>query len=95
MIREKHQGKLYRKTFLIGDHTMPHKAALPAWLLSDFDWEVVEHPVYNPDLAPSNYHTFPYVKMWLGRQYFENENALKMAVYEFPQSRRKAGTLRE
>jgi hypothetical protein len=27
-------------------------------LLERFDWEMSDHPPYNPDLVPSDYHLF-------------------------------------
>ncbi|PNF17997.1 hypothetical protein B7P43_G13443 [Cryptotermes secundus] len=34
-------------------------------------WEVLPHPSYSPDLAPSDYHLFGFVKDQLHGQRFE------------------------
>jgi histone-lysine N-methyltransferase SETMAR len=26
--------------------------------IQEFDWEILSHPPYSPDLAPSDYHLF-------------------------------------
>jgi hypothetical protein len=39
-----------------------------------------DHPPYSPDLAPSNYHLFIYLKNWLGLQCFNNEEELMEGV---------------
>jgi hypothetical protein len=31
-------------------------------LLERWGWEILEHPPYSPDLAPSEFHLFPNVK---------------------------------
>jgi hypothetical protein len=31
-------------------------------LLEHFNWELFDHLPYSPDLAPSNYHLFTYLK---------------------------------
>jgi hypothetical protein len=31
-----------------------------------------DYPPYNPDLAPSDYSLFTYLKNWLGSQHFNN-----------------------
>jgi hypothetical protein len=39
-------------------------------LLEHFNCELFDHPPYNPDLAPGNYHLFTYLKNWLRSQCF-------------------------
>jgi len=36
-----------------------------------FQREIFAHPPYSPDLAPSDFHLFPELKKWLGRQCFQ------------------------
>ncbi|GBL75316.1 hypothetical protein AVEN_194532-1 [Araneus ventricosus] len=37
-------------------------------------WEMFDNPVYSPDLAPSDYHLFQHLKMFLIRQHFLNDD---------------------
>jgi histone-lysine N-methyltransferase SETMAR len=39
-----------------------------------------EHPPYSPDLAPSDYHLFTYLKNWLRSQLFSSNEALMEGV---------------
>jgi transposase len=42
-----------------------------------FNWEIFGHPSYSPDLAPSDYHLFSKMKVWLATQHFHyNEELL-------------------
>jgi hypothetical protein len=52
-------------------------------------WEVLPYPSYSPDLAPSDYHLFGFVKDQLRGQGFETREAIQEAVR---QCLRMAGT---
>jgi hypothetical protein len=45
-------------------------------LLKHLKWELLDHPPYSPDLTPSEYHLFTYLKNWLGSQCFNNNEQL-------------------
>jgi hypothetical protein len=56
----------------------PRRAARTRVLLEHFNWELFDHPPYNPDLVPSDYHMFIYRKNWLRSQRFShNEKLIK------------------
>jgi histone-lysine N-methyltransferase SETMAR len=38
------------------DHT--HTANMTKAAIQEHDWEILPHPSYSPDLAPSDYHPF-------------------------------------
>jgi hypothetical protein len=40
------------------------------------NWELSDHLPYSPDLTPSNYHLFTYLKNWLESQHFNNNEEL-------------------
>ena len=46
----------------------PHTATRTNALIKLFNWEVFDHPPYSPDLAPSDYHLFFKMKVWLATQ---------------------------
>ena len=52
-------------------------------------WEVLPHPSYSTDLAPSDYHLFGFVKDQLRGQRYETTEAIQKAVR---QCLRMAGT---
>ncbi|GBO18051.1 hypothetical protein AVEN_189771-1 [Araneus ventricosus] len=64
---------------LIHDKASPQNAAVPQKLLEQFKWNVSEHPVYSPDLAPSDFHLFPELKNWQGRQSFQ-KNEIQRSI---------------
>lgn len=53
---------------------------LVGFLLENFSWDVLDHPPYSPDLAPSDLHLFPNMKKWLGSQRFTDDEELKDSV---------------
>jgi hypothetical protein len=59
---------------LVHDNARPHTstAARTQPLLEHFNWELSDHSPYSPHLAPSDYHLFTYLKIWLGSQPFNN-----------------------
>jgi transposase len=65
---------------LLHDNARPHKAAHTRALLQHFNWKLFDHPAYSPDLAPSNYHLFTYMKNWLRSQCFNSNKELMEGV---------------
>jgi transposase len=62
---------------LLHDNSHPHTAAHIRALLEYFNWELFDHPPCSPDLAPSDYHLFTYLKNWLGSQHFNNNELME------------------
>jgi hypothetical protein len=58
------------------DNARQHTAAHIRALLEHFNWELSDHP----DLAPSNYHLFTYMKKYLGSQRFNSNDELIESV---------------
>jgi hypothetical protein len=65
---------------LLHDNARPHTAARTRALLEHFNCELFDHPHYSPDLAPSDYHLFTFLKNWLGLQRFSNNEQLMEGV---------------
>jgi len=57
--------------------------------IAKLGWEVLPHPSYSPDLAPSDYHLFGFVKDQLHGQCYETMEAIQKAVCQYLQT---AGT---
>ena len=79
-IQNKRRGMLSSGIVFLHDNARPHTAHRTVELLEQFKWEIFDHPPYSPDLAPSDYHLFPSLKMWLGSQCFVDNNELQSAV---------------
>ncbi|GFT31651.1 histone-lysine N-methyltransferase SETMAR [Trichonephila clavipes] len=60
------------------DNARPHSSRVTRQKLWELGWEVLMHPPYSPDLAPSNYHLFLAFQNFLSdkklgsREYCEN-----------------------
>jgi histone-lysine N-methyltransferase SETMAR len=48
--------------------------------LRDLHYELLEHPPYSPDLAPSDFHLFPKLKIFLAGQRFPSNKETIAAV---------------
>jgi transposase len=77
-IQNKTHGMLTCSVFivLLHDNACLHTAASTWALLEHFNWELFDHPPYSPDLAPSDYHLFTYLKNWLESQSFNSSEEL-------------------
>jgi transposase len=76
-IQKKRRGILTSSVVLFHDNAHPHTAACIRALLEHFNWELSDHPPYSPDLAPSGYHLFTYLKNWLRSQHFNNNELME------------------
>jgi hypothetical protein len=45
-------------------------------------WEIVNHPLYSPDLAPSDLHLFGPMRVHIGVQKFRTDYELKTQCQE-------------
>lgn len=79
-IQNKRRGMLTDGVVLLHDNATSHTARVTSSLLEQFRWEVLPHPPHSPDLAPSDYHLFPFLKGWLGGQRFDDDEELISAV---------------
>jgi histone-lysine N-methyltransferase SETMAR len=48
--------------------------------LRDLHYDLLEHPPYSPDLAPSDFYLFPKLKLFLGGQHFSSNQEVIAAA---------------
>ena len=68
---------------LLHDNARLHSAAQTQDLITSFKWEQMDHPLYSPDLAPSDYHLFLHLKKFLGSKRFDDDDDLKDAAQKW------------
>jgi len=64
---------------MIHDNARPHTAAATQNVIT-FGWEQFDHPPYNPDLAPSDFHLFLHLKSFLAGRQFHDDDEVKETV---------------
>ena len=64
---------------LLHDHARPHNARTID-TLETLKYEVLSHPPYSPDLAPSNFRFFPHLKRHFKGTHFTSDDEVKQAV---------------
>ena len=79
-IHNKWRGILSRGVVMIHENARPNTAAATQNHITTFGWEQFDHPLYSPDLAPSDFHLFLHLKSFLAARRFHNDNEVKEAV---------------
>lgn len=82
-IREKRPGLQKKKIIFHQDNAPAHKSVLAMGKLRDLKYELLEHPPYSPDLAPSDFHLFPKLKHFLAGSHFSSNQEAMAAVEEY------------
>jgi histone-lysine N-methyltransferase SETMAR len=68
------QGVRRGKVFLQQDNAPPHRAQSTQSHIKDvLGWDLLPHPPYSPDIAPSDYHLFRSLKYHLRGVQFQND----------------------
>ena len=76
-IKSKRPGKLTKGVLLHQDNAPAHKSLVAMSAVHDCGFELIDHPPYPPDLAPSDYFLFPNLKNIL----LENGTRLMMTSF--------------
>ncbi len=65
------------------DNARPHTARLTQQKINELGWEVLPHPPYSPDLAPSDYHLFRSLQNFLMGKEFDGIEDVKRGITSF------------
>jgi len=71
---------LSRGVCLFHDNARPHSAHVTTALLEKFNWDILDHPPYSPDLAPSDFHLFLHLKKHLVGKKFDDVDKVQEEV---------------
>jgi len=69
-----------KKIIFHQDNTPALRSVLAMGRLRDLHYELLQHPPYSPDLAPSDFCLFPKLKLFLGGQGFSSNQEAIAAV---------------
>ena len=65
------------------DNTRPHTSRHTTAGIVKIGWEILPHPPYSPDLAPSDFHLFGPLKEANRGIHFKDEEAVKTSVRQW------------
>lgn len=68
---------------LLHDNARPHVAKMIKEKIQELSWEVLAHPAYSPDIAPSDYHLFRSLQNFLANKHYDKYEDLKMDIEKF------------
>jgi hypothetical protein len=71
------------KNHLQMENSKPHVEKLTRFKIQNLNWEILLHPSYSPDLAPSDYHLFRFLKREIDGKEFHKEDDLKKWCQQF------------
>ena len=78
-------------TIILHNNTRPHVADVVNQLLVRWQWEVLYHPPYSPDISPCNFDLIPKVKELLRSRPFKTIPDIIDAVGRSVQTINKTG----
>ena len=82
-IREKRRGKISKGILLQQDNARVHNCRVSLEAVERNGYEIIPHPAYSPDLAPSDYFLFPNLKKDVRGRHFRSDEEVKAAVEEW------------
>lgn len=65
------------------DNARPHVSIMTQQKLNELGWEILTHPPYSPDIAPSDYYLFRSLQNHLNGKKMESFDAVKKCVDDF------------
>ena len=83
MIREKRRGKLFRGILFQQDNARVHTCKIAMDAVERNGYELIPHPAYSPDLAPSDYFLFTNLKKDIRGRHFRSNEEVVAAVEEW------------
>ena len=72
-IARKMRGKLTRGALLLQENAPAHTSQVAMTAATECGFQILPHPPYSPDVAPSDFYLFPKLKSYRGTQYGGNE----------------------
>jgi len=83
IVKRPEWARRHGKVILLHDNAPSHTSKPVKDMLKDLAWEVLTHPPYSPDLAPSDYHLFQSIAHALSEQHFKTYEEVENWVSEW------------
>lgn len=80
---EEKRPRLNNEVLLQHDNARPHVAKMTKSVIEELGWEILPHPPYSPDLAPTDFHLFRSLSNHLSGHIFESDAAISAFIDEF------------
>jgi len=65
------------------DNARPHTSLITRKKIFEFGWDLLPHPPYSPDLAPSDYYLFRSLQNSLDGKKYDNDADVKLYLDHF------------
>lgn len=85
-IKEKRRGKLSLGVLFLHDNAPAHRSEVALTAIRSAGFDLLDHPPYSPDLAPSDFHLFPKLKEHIRGTKYSDDDAVMAAVDDFFES---------
>lgn len=87
---KKRASLVNRKSVILQhDNARPHAARITQEKIKELQWEVLPHPPYSPDLAPTDYHLFRSLEHSLRNKAFSSEEEVRKHLESYFASQTK------
>jgi len=73
VLKSKRRGKVTKGVIFLHDNAPANQALATQKKLAYLGFQCLDHPLYSPDLAPSDYHLFPGLKKQLRGRHFSSD----------------------
>lgn len=83
-IKSKRRGMLTKGVRLLQDNAPVHNSHVAQMEARCCGFEILPHPPYSPNLAPSDFHLFPTMKSYLKGKHFPDDETLISEVTTWP-----------
>jgi len=80
IIKTKRRGKLTNGVLLLQDNAPSHRSHVAMDAAKDCGFKILPHPAYSPDLAPSDYFLFPWLKSKVRGISYSSDSKVEDAV---------------
>ena len=93
MIRKKRRSKFSKGILLQQDNARVHTCKIAMDAVERNGYELILHPAYSPDLAPSYYFLFPNLKQDIRGHHFQSDEEVVARVEEWAETRTLASSV--